>query len=391
MPPERIDIVVPDSVLDENDAKRERLARARRLLPTDRVPVKANFNQWGLLTARGRTPADYLAGPVENLREQILNEKWAFENLRDDTPLPTGGLSVTPDLGCLRGVEFPMEVRWLDDGPPKCAHPLTSPEQIDALEVPPPDGGLVATYIQWWRAMCDAAGDLDLRLNGQRIEVRPTLTRPGGPIPSAFALAGENLLLWMLAEPERAHRLMQIVTESHIRCIRYLDELTGRDPVHAQGMGCDAGEMLSPALYRAFVVPYYDQVWQAYPGPRGLHMCGRIDHLLLILRDELRIDALDGFGFPTDRNRMADAWAGRVATAGGPDPSLIRDGPIEAIVAECMSYIRTVGRCGGFTLSIGGGAAVGTPPEHIEAMVEASCRAGPVQPVTHTCRAGETP
>lgn len=383
---ERIDIVVPEAELARNNEKRERLQATAAFQPTDRVPVVINTNQWGALAGRGRSFADYIRSPRDNLREQILNHKWRVETVWDDEPLATEALTFTPDFGCLRGVEFPLEITWLNDQPPKCVHPLTAPEQIDTLEAPPPDGGLNAKGIAWYKAMTDAAGDFDVRLNGEALELRLTLAQPGGPIPSAFALAGENLFVWMLTEPERAHRLMEIVTQSHLRCIRFFDEMLGRDLEHSVGMGADAAEMLSPETFREFVVPYYRRVWEEYPGPRSLHMCGKIDHLLEILRDELVITTLNGFGFPVDRRRLAQSLAGRVVLRGGPNPVLIQKGPREAVIAECRDYIETVGSRGGFILTCGGDAAADTPVEHFGWMVAASEQVGCPLPAEFTTK-----
>ncbi len=186
---ERIDIVVPDEVLAENDAKIRRLQAAHRLERPDRVPVLAGGSQFMKLAARNRTFAQYIRSPEDNLHEQILSRKWQIENIRDDAPIPTESLTFRPDLGCLRGTEFPMEIVWQEDGPPKCVHPLQSLEDVDRLSVPPPDGGLNARYIEWYRRMRIAAERLDVRLNGEPLRIEVTLSQGGGPIPAAFALA----------------------------------------------------------------------------------------------------------------------------------------------------------------------------------------------------------
>jgi uroporphyrinogen-III decarboxylase len=369
---ERIDIVVPLELIEQNEEKAERVRKTYRFEPTDRAPVLVGIEQWAMLAARGSTPGRYLRSPRDNLREQILNQKWRIENVRDDSGIPTRAIGISPDLGCLRGVEFPMEIRFQENQPPKAIHPLTEPEQIDTLEAPPPDGGVNGKLLDWCRRMRDMAGDFDVRLNGQPLEVTVSIGHGGGPIPSAFALAGSNLLLWTLLEPERTHRLMRIVTESHINCTRHTDELMGRDPNHAVGMGADAAEMLSPDGFREFVVPYYLQIWEQAPGPRALHMCGKIDHLLDILRDELKITHLNGFGFPADRHLLAEKLGGRVVMRGGPSPILLRDGPPEAILAECVDYLHTVGHNGGYILGEGGGGAPGTPVAHYALMVRAA-------------------
>ena len=108
---------------------------------------------------------------------------------------------------------------------------------------------------------------------------------PGGPIPAAFALAGTNLFLWMAIEPDRVHRLMNLVTESFIRCTDYFDQLCGRKNRRSIGLGCDTAEMISEATFKEFVAPYYLRIYEKYPGTRSLHNCGKSGHLLDSMRD----------------------------------------------------------------------------------------------------------
>jgi uroporphyrinogen-III decarboxylase len=298
--------------------------------------------------------------------------KWKFENVLTDEVIQLDTWNFKPDIGCLRGVEFDMEIKWLDGETPKCIHPLTNPEQIDDLEVPHPENGLNTKYIEWVERMQKAADNLEVRINGKRVEIAVSWSHPGGPIPAAFALAGENMLMWMLIESDRMHRLMDIVTESHINCTRFFDELYGNNHNQGIGMGCDTAEMLSPELYREFVLPYYSKVYETFPGIRGLHMCGNIDHLLEILRDDMKITSLNGFGFPANRDLLGEKLGGNMVLSGGPSPMLIKKGPVEAIKKECRSYIETVGHKSGYILQPGGGTPVGTPVSHLHAMVEAS-------------------
>lgn len=339
------------------------------------MPVIINTNQWTALAARGRRAADLLRSPVDNLREQILNAKWRLEDVADDRPIPEQ-LDLGPELGCLRGTEFDMAVTWQDDGPPKCIHPLTDPEQIDDLDVPDPAGGLNRKRIAWYREMAAATSEFAVTLNGRRLPVKVGLGQPGGPIPSAFALAGVNMMLWFAEEPERMQRLMHVVTESHLNCVRYFDRMMGRDPDHPMGLGADAIEMLSPAMVRQQVLPYYLRIWEAHPGPRGIHNCGPNEHLLDLMRDEMRITAHNGFGFCVDPQVLADKMAGRVLLTGGPNPSLLKSGSRDQIMAEGRRYIEILGIRGGFILSLGGGTAPGTPAEHYEYLVEASRQVG---------------
>ena len=374
---ERIDITVPEEVLARNDEKKERLEKTHRLEPTDRVPVVVDAQLWGMLEGRGGHFSDMLEGPRQHLRGQILNHKWRVENVPDDRPIETESITIESDFGALRGVEFPIEIIWNDDQPAKSRHLIQKPEEIDDLKIPPPDGGLNRRRVEWYEAMSEMVDDFDVRLNGEPLEINVDLTHPGGPFPSAFALCGSSLFLWLTTDPERVHRLMDITTRSHLRVIDYFDDITGREHGHPIWVGADASELMGPEMYREFVVPYYLRLWEEHAYPRTFHNCGDISHILDIIRDDLDVTFLNGFGFPADRDLMAEELAGEMVLRGGPHPVLINEGPESEIIDTCMAYIRTVGSRGGYILSEGFGLMPGTPPEHLRAMVEASKRAGP--------------
>ena len=368
----RIDIVVPESELNKNNEKKLRLEKTRRFEKTDRAPVVPIINEWFANRARGVTFERFAESPEDHLRELILNYKWKTENILSDAPVPTERVTFSPNVGCLRGVEFPYEIIWPADRPPKTVHMLREAEDIDRLAMPDPWDNFSGRTIKWYLAMKDRAGDYDLRVNGERVEIEITITQPGGPIPNAFALAGENLFLWMLTDPDRYRKLMELVTKSHMNCIKYLDELTGRGPIHPQGLGADTAELVGAGMFEEFIAPYYEMIWEKYPGWRSVHNCGKIDHLLAVMRDVLKIEELSAFGFPADREKLGREFGGRVYMTGGPNPVALASATREEIIAEAVSYIKTAGAKGGFVLQTGGDAVPGTPPEKFEFMREAS-------------------
>lgn len=361
---ERIDIIVDEKELIKNDEKKDRLKKTLECKKTDRSPAIIDHNFWDPITKRGSTYEEFIKSAEDNMKGQILNYKWDVENILDDNPINTSVMEIEPEFGALRGNEFPLEIIWPKNQPGKVKHMLKDVADIDKLRVPDPSDGLNTRKINWYKEMCEVADDLDVRVNGQRIEIKPTLSNFGGPIPSAFALAGSNLLLWMMSDPEKVHRLMDIVTESHIQVISYFDSLTGREPHHFQPMGADIAEMLSPDTFKEFVVPYYNKVWETYSGYRSLHMCGKIDHLLQSLRDDLCIDYLNGFGFCDDIDLLEKEFGSRVALKGGPSPMLMQNGPIEEIKSKREEYLSKLGCHNGFILSVGGDSVPGTPYEH---------------------------
>lgn len=374
---ERIDIQVPEMILAQNSQKLTRLELTRRFAQADRAPVVVDMPLFSLLAGRGGTFSQMLLSPRDHLRGLLLNQKYRYEKIQDDLPIDTERLVVELDFGALRGVEFPLEVIFNGEQPPKTLHMLNAPEQIDGLQVPDPYSGHNRMRIDWTLSMRKLAGDFDVRLNGERLPVDVALTHAGGPIPSAFALCGVNLFLWMATEPERVHHLMEIVTHSHLNCLAYTQELNSAGPAGELWLGADTAEMISASHFKQFVVPYYLQIWNQYPGLRNFHMCGRIDHLLESLHSDLGINLLDGFGFPTNRELLARFLSGKVVLRGGPHPLTIHDGPSTRIIEEASSYLCTAGRFGGYILCEGFGIMPGTPPEHIQLLVDASRRAGP--------------
>lgn len=101
-------------------------------------------------------------------------------------------------------------------------------------------------------------------------------------------------------------------------------------------------------------------------------MCGRIDHLIPLLADEMQITHLNGFGFVTDPQRLAEVMGGRVVMSGGISPTLLLQGTPEQVKAECRRYLEVFAPVGGYILQDGNNVAPGTPLANLAAMVEAA-------------------
>lgn len=375
MNPRCIHITVPEERLAENESVHERLAACRRFQVRDRTPVTYSLGYRFLRASRGAPIGDFFENPRTQMEQQLLNHKWVLENIRDDRVIDTQRVVVSPDMQDVRGGYFPVRTVWTEDVGPMAAPLLHAPADVDALEVPEPTANLYGKRIEWYYAMRDLAGEYEVYLNGQPLEICPTVGGPGGPIPDAYALAREQLFYWVHEAPRAVHRLMDKVTEAFIGYQRYCRELTGA-PLENLGMGADAAEMLSPDMFREFVLPYYRRCYDAFPGNRGLHMCGRIDHLLPLLAEEMEITHLNGFGFVTDRRFLAEVMGGRVVMSGGISPDLLLRGSRDEVKAECRRYLETFAPFGGYILQDGNNVAPGTPLANLEAMVESAAEFG---------------
>src|SRR5574342_391862 len=85
--PEIIEIGVP---IEEIEARRERVTRAKHFETPDRVPVIPALAHRFLVPQVGVRFKDYYSHPETMLRTQILAQKWLMENIRTDAYSITG-------------------------------------------------------------------------------------------------------------------------------------------------------------------------------------------------------------------------------------------------------------------------------------------------------------
>lgn len=138
---------------------------------------------------------------------------------------------------------------------------LTTPEQVDALRVPDPwDAERFRVHVERYRQLKARYGD---RAGG-------SLAGQEGPITTAGLLRGEAFFAECITDPDRAHRLLDVCTETYILWRRASDEVTGARP-RVAGICDDYAGMLGPHLWGEFVVPYYRRIFDAL-GPEGGHI-----------------------------------------------------------------------------------------------------------------------
>jgi len=113
-----------------------------------------------------------------------------------------------------------------------------------------------------------------------------------GPLNIALTLCGvENFFVWVREEPMLAHHLMDYATEVLIDWLRVQKQYAGQSEnsgafphsiLLPEGFGgvCisdDDCTVMSPRMYREFVVPYNSRVFKAFGGGT-LHYCGSAKH-----------------------------------------------------------------------------------------------------------------
>jgi len=369
---ERIELRCDPKRIETARRLREPLARFEY---AERVPVIFGVATRYLLHARGVGFLEFASDPVTMMRHQLLNYQWQLEHIPGDWIMGPG-VAVSPDFqqGAQAG-NFEVEVAWRDDVPPAVIPPLQSEDDVMALSLPPLNGGMYGRAVRWREQMIEALDRFEVTFNGEPVKVSVGLPVPGGPWARALSLAQENVLYWMAAAPQVAHRLMDLCAESYLACDIHSRTTTGRRMVSA-GFGCDGGEMLSPASFDTFLTPYHQRLYEHFGGERSIHMCGRIDHLLDVLVDRWQIDALTGFGWSTDKHLLAEKLGGKVKLHGGVSCQVLERGTPGEVREAALEALSILAPKGGYMLCDGYNVAPGTPIENLQAMVDAAVEYG---------------
>jgi len=248
---------------------------------TDSPPVIIqDVNYWLSGFPAAEIPDDYFTNYKTMFDYQVKKVEKHLETFDDDyIPLffPWYGTGVVPSaLGCQIAFQEKMD-------PTVESKVIFEPEDIKKLEMPDPyKDGLMPTVL----------GCIDYMRSNSDIPV--SFTDCQGPLNIALSLCGvENLFIWMYDYPELIHELMDFCTEALIQWVKVQkkhagQELTSGAFPHSiilpEGFGGvwisdDDCTVISPALYKEFVVPYNSRVFKAF-GRGTLHFCGNAEHQL---------------------------------------------------------------------------------------------------------------
>ena len=115
----------------------------------------------------------------------------------------------------------------------------------------------------------------------------------GSIVTTACEISGDNALVWLVENPEGAGRVLDFVVEANRAIEEFDNSLCGEST--GGYIGDDFAGLLSPAMFREFVVPRYEHI---YAGKTSRFMHSellRAEHLR-IARDLLQITSFHGAG-----------------------------------------------------------------------------------------------
>jgi uroporphyrinogen decarboxylase len=376
--PEVIEIAVP---IEEIEARRERVTKAKRFETPDRVPVIPAIAHRLLVPQVGVSFRDYYSDPETMLRTQILAQKWLMENIRTDAYSITGAwVGAWTDfqntfeagsLGC--EVVFPDDdIPWVGPGWVKTDEDLRRLEAMDFVH-----SGINARQIAYRRAMISVAEKYPVRFQGGPIFYpgeNPALTHTSdGPFGVAGDVMGQvELFTAVYEQPDFVRELLRIVTDKLIAWLDFCWQEENLPTPRDFAWTDDLAVSLSARTYRELVLPFEQQLCFHFDGYRSLHMCGKTDHLLDIFVNDLKINEFQGFGYQVNLDRVASVMGGRVVLVGNVNPMLIHSGTPEEVRQATRNVIEKLAHFRGLIIQDGSNIPPGTPLENINAMMEAA-------------------
>lgn len=186
----------------------------------------------------------------------------------------------------------------------------------------------------------------------------------------------ENLLMDYYDYPENVHALHRAVADTENKLLlRAIREVAPDGYMISDDLGSQRALMMSPAMFREFIKPYYKETWgiaKEHDVDVWLHTCGCVTEIIGDLI-ECGLSVLHPIQKRTmDWDEVARDWKGKITFWVGMD---VQDTLINGTPEDVRREVRLMRDTfnspeGGFIYAAGNGIVGGTPIENIEAFLE---------------------
>lgn len=280
--------------------------------------------------------------------------------------------------------EFGHDVLLVENGTASLAQAMGCRVSFRKEDAPAVTGAVLKT-VEAWDKLTVTGQLLDaplLRANLETVKIlkrklgdRVVIMGRGdqGPFSLASQMLGMSELLMELTDRDMAEdiaHLMEIAAQAGVLCCTAMLEAGA----HCTSIGdSTAGpDVISPAMYEAYALPYERKLIQAVHREGGLialHICGNatgiIDKMIETEADILEID---------QKTRLGEVWPllrGHTAILGQISPITLMNGTIGEVQAETEKMLGVVGGREATGVILGPGCALGgsTPFANIHAML----------------------
>jgi uroporphyrinogen decarboxylase len=325
------------------------------------LPIESGFMaEFGAIPQR-----EYHNDPLKMLEAQAKVQQ-RFNGL---SPLYT-------DFGVVTEAAAFCEVFWPEDDSPWAKPALKSIEEVDDLSVPDVKrDGLFPRILEYFEQMNELAVQRGLQMGVGNPRGPVGFGSLRGPVVLAALIRGiSEFMMDMYDNPEKCHRLLEIATETLLAYLEMQKKALGN--LAAVFLCDDISGLLSPPLFKEFFLPYTARIFQEHADSLTIYHCDSDMHNLTGLAPETGAKAFH-MGFMHDLKTLKNAIGSRICLIGNVAPvGVLMRGDRSNVTEQSRRCIEAAAAGGGFVLSSGGVIDRGTPPENIDALIEATERFG---------------
>lgn len=288
-----------------------------------------------------------------------------------------GGLTpLYTDFGVVTEAAAFCEIFWPEDDSPWTKPALQSIDEVDKLSVPDTKrDGLFPRIMEYFEAMNDMATEQGLKMGVGNPRGPVGFGSLRGPVVLAALIRGiSELMIDMFEKPDKCHRLLEIATDTLLAYLDMQKQTLGS--LAAVFLCDDISGLLSPSLFKEFFIPYTARIFEAHSDALTIYHCDSDMRDLTGLAPETGGKSFH-MGFMHDMAELKRTIGGRMSLIGNVAPVgvMMREGP-ERVLEESRRCIEGAAKGGGFALSSGGVIDRGTPPENIDALIQATEKFG---------------
>jgi uroporphyrinogen decarboxylase len=284
-----------------------------------------------------------------------------------------GGLTpLYTDFGVVTEAAAFCDIFWPEDDSP-WAHPaMETAADVARLKVPDVErDGLFPQIIEYFETM----NNLALKRGVRSLVPNPRgpvgFGSLRGPVVLAAMIRGINeFLMDLILAPKEMHALMEIATQT---LLAYLDlQKNHLGGLSAIFMCDDVCGLLSPHLFEEFFIPYAKRIFDAHKDVITIFHCDS-DMAKTVLMAPLTGAKAFHMGYMHDLAHLKAEIGGSMCLLGNVPPvHVMLRRPKAEVVEAARVCIAKAAPGGGFGLSCGGVIDRGTPPENIDALIEAT-------------------
>jgi uroporphyrinogen decarboxylase len=250
-----------------------------------------------------------------------------------------------------------------DEYPNPVGHPIKDAEDLKKFRVPDPDAPYRFDRILWAQERLGREKAIIAR-------VRDVFSQPRD------LMGFEDFLMSFYLEPELAMSLMQICVDYSTKIARNLKSLGIEIIVVGDDIATNSGLLMSPDMYREFVLPYFRNLIRNLKSMDLLVIKHSDGDLRAVLADLVDtgidcIDPIDPLGH-MDMAAVKAEFGDRIALKGNIDcVSTLVDKDVSDVVAETRQCILDGGRNGGLVISSSNSIHSGINPRNYKAFLDA--------------------